>query len=635
MSDFQAFGAVSATLRDLLLDRMELPSDVGRSMFDVTVGYPRSDSTGATLESSRVNLFLYRVTENGALKNQHLPEEGRGDAYEHPPLALDLHYLLTAYGTTEETTGFPNDVRAQTLLGSAMRVLHDCSIITERISTISEAVPRPILHPALQDAREHVRLSLEPLSIEDLSKVWTALTMPFRLGASYHVSVVQIQSRRPRHFPQLVGEPPQRVPADFGTPPSTGPRVFAAVLRVPFVSEISTRAGAIERRTPFVRVGDIVVLRGLNFGNRPARVFIAEVEVQVTPTSDDRLEFVLPDDPALQPGVQTLQLAVTFGDVVPLTARSNAAAFMLVPRASGVALANTPVPRRVTVTGTRLMRSGHSGETLIGRHIVDARDYLTGSTPTQLLVPVPDRVCVKASAVLSSSLSPMPALTVAPFQIDVQIAGGAVVQVELAAAPTTVPDAALLLQTALRNPLTGAATFTPVERTAYEGARVAVIGDRVAVLAGGFVSAFTFTDHGGDTTASTLGLTSGTRNMYVSGELDPFPRLTSAAPAFQVSEGGNPPATAVLPAVPRTVEETATHLATALAAVGPLAGTVTGALGRQILILPPVTAGPLTFSAAAADPTTVVELQLDARYSVRVRVDGAEAIDRLDIELPK
>ena len=68
----------------------------------------------------------------------------------------------------------------------------------------------------------------EPLTIEDLSKVWTALTMPFRLGASYHVSVVQIQSRRQRSFPQPVGEPPPRTPADFGTPPTTGPRVFAA-----------------------------------------------------------------------------------------------------------------------------------------------------------------------------------------------------------------------------------------------------------------------------------------------------------------------------------------------------------------------------------------------------------------------
>ena len=39
-----------------------------------------------------------------------------------------------------------------------------------------------ILHEVLRGEFEKVKLSLEPISLEDLSKVWTALTMPFRVG---------------------------------------------------------------------------------------------------------------------------------------------------------------------------------------------------------------------------------------------------------------------------------------------------------------------------------------------------------------------------------------------------------------------------------------------------------------------
>src|SRR5262245_38073072 len=107
MSNFQAIGAVSETLRALLEDRMELPTDAVGS-FVVTIGPPRSDiqNQPEAAESPRVNLFLYKISENGALKNQEIPGHGNPGTYGFPPLSLSLYYLLTAYGTREEQGRF-------------------------------------------------------------------------------------------------------------------------------------------------------------------------------------------------------------------------------------------------------------------------------------------------------------------------------------------------------------------------------------------------------------------------------------------------------------------------------------------------------------------------------------------------
>ena len=65
MSDFQAIGGMSATLQDLLKDRMEKPP--GLTDFQVTISTPQPEKeNGQSPETARVNLFLYRVTENGS-----------------------------------------------------------------------------------------------------------------------------------------------------------------------------------------------------------------------------------------------------------------------------------------------------------------------------------------------------------------------------------------------------------------------------------------------------------------------------------------------------------------------------------------------------------------------------------------
>src|SRR3954453_11291502 len=118
MSNFLAIGGVSAKLQELLRDRMELPAGIARTDLQVTVSTPQSEDDAQAAEPTRVNLFLYRATENGALKNQMIPGQGHPSEYGHPPLSLVLHYMLTAYGTTVDANQVANETLAHFLLGS-------------------------------------------------------------------------------------------------------------------------------------------------------------------------------------------------------------------------------------------------------------------------------------------------------------------------------------------------------------------------------------------------------------------------------------------------------------------------------------------------------------------------------------
>jgi hypothetical protein len=381
MSDFRAIGGVSATLKELLRTRMELPGDVTASDFHVTVSTPQAEPPeAATLDAPRVNLFLYQVTESASLKNQEIPGHGHPGTYGRPPLSLDLHYLLTAYGSTEEEEDLVNETRAHFLMGSAMRVLHNNPLLTGTL-----------LHSSLVGEFERVRLSLEPLSLEDLTKIWTALTLPYRLSAAYKATVVQIESQHARRFALPVGEPPE-----------AGPRVTVLPLRRPQVDEIRVRRPGDpperERPFPYARIGDTLILRGSNFGGEPPRVLLGPVDAtaQVVDRRDDRLELTVPDDPELQPGPQAVRVVrdVLMGEPpAPHTGfQSNLSVFVVVPTVTAVDPASGPDDTTLTVEGERLFQEGRVSLVLVGDAVFRAANpeppALAIQTPTEIQVAV-------------------------------------------------------------------------------------------------------------------------------------------------------------------------------------------------------------------------------------------------------
>ena len=200
MSNALALGAVTAVLKDML-DNALIDHSVSAAVgAHVTVSAlpPDRIETGDG-EDARLNLFLYQVAPNAALRNAELPaRNGRGRLVERPVLALDLYYLLSAYGAV--------DFQTEILLGYAMQLLHERPVLTRDAIRATLAAPSPvdgsILPPALNalsaaalaDQLESVKLSPVTMNTEELSKLWTAFQAKYRPSVAYVATVVLLES---------------------------------------------------------------------------------------------------------------------------------------------------------------------------------------------------------------------------------------------------------------------------------------------------------------------------------------------------------------------------------------------------------------------------------------------------------
>jgi Pvc16 N-terminal domain len=381
MSDFRAIAAVSRTLRRLLLDRMTKPAP------EITIAPPDVAVTGVS--GRRLNLYLFHLTENGFLKNQEIPGHGHAGSYGTPPLSLDLNYLLTTYGSSEEATDA--DMEAQEILGDAMRVLHDFPIVADSLQIADPADPAvgtPVLDPTLLGDFEKIKIALQPSSVDDFTKIWTALPQAsFRRSVAYQVSVVQIESRQPRSYPRPVGELPD-----------AGPRIRVLPFRGIQIKEIRVRRlsdpPTMERTSPYASIGDTLIIRGRNLTADATRVLLGTVDASasITLAEAERIEITVPDDAALQPGSQVITVVhdLFLGDppVAHRGFQSNAALFMLVPRITALAPNLAVVPRTLQISGARLFAENLDCLTLVGDEMIPSADYTTASA-TQINFELP------------------------------------------------------------------------------------------------------------------------------------------------------------------------------------------------------------------------------------------------------
>lgn len=191
MSNALAIAAVSAVLKSLLDNRL-IEQGVAGSVGDVTVSAlpPDRISVGAE-ERSQLNLFLYRITPNTALRQPPAGEPPSGG----PALALDLHYLLSAYGE--------QDLQAEILLGYAIQLFHQTPVLTpERIRSALAAAngngaALPPARAALATAQlaerpQKIEIAPEYLSAEDASRLWSTFQARYRPSAAFKVSPVMI-----------------------------------------------------------------------------------------------------------------------------------------------------------------------------------------------------------------------------------------------------------------------------------------------------------------------------------------------------------------------------------------------------------------------------------------------------------
>ena len=135
MSTPLAVATVTAVLQNFLQNSVTDLATVLGGPVTVSTEPPDRIDIGAA-SPDRINLFLFQATENQGWRNFALPARSpNGDRISNPPLALDLSYLLTAYGVGD--CSMP-----RCCSGQAMFVLHEMPVFTrDAIRNVSATPP--------------------------------------------------------------------------------------------------------------------------------------------------------------------------------------------------------------------------------------------------------------------------------------------------------------------------------------------------------------------------------------------------------------------------------------------------------------------------------------------------------------
>ncbi|MFC9503921.1 DUF4255 domain-containing protein [Streptomyces sp. NPDC057002] len=204
MSNALALAHVTQALA--LLIEANLPPDI-----DIAVKVePRKPPADPPLEPT-ITVFLYQVTPNTSQRNNDLPARASdGTLVRRPAAALDLHYLISAYGEEAELVG-------QRLIGSVVRTLHEIPVLPRDI--IELAGQRPHLSGSdLAEAVQRVRFTPTVMDVDETSKLWGMLHQtPYTLSVVYQAVLVLIDGRETPVPAKPVERPEVRV-LPFGAP---------------------------------------------------------------------------------------------------------------------------------------------------------------------------------------------------------------------------------------------------------------------------------------------------------------------------------------------------------------------------------------------------------------------------------
>jgi hypothetical protein len=327
----------------------------------------------------QLNVFLHQVTANAAWRNVDLPSLGPdgGTRLSTPPLALDAHYLLTAYAS--------EDTEAEALLGYAILMLHETPVFSRAdIRTALENVPHntnplwsPLATTGLADQIELIKVTPATLGREEMAWIWTALKADYRPTYPFQVSVVLIQPEATTVSALPVLRRNVSAIPDL-TPPF--PALAAAV-------PPGGRSAAILGDTVTVAGDHLTGANGVTLTN--SRLGEDRLLTPLANVTDDSFEFTVPDPPLPPPqpnptdlpaGLYVLSAQVPSGSDVLIT---NGLPFAIAPRigaswAPGTIAAGTGVS--VTVPCAPYIRPTQTASLIIGGQQAPADAF---SAPTQ------------------------------------------------------------------------------------------------------------------------------------------------------------------------------------------------------------------------------------------------------------
>lgn len=123
-----------------------------------------------------ISIWLYRVVRDEQRLNDP-PVRLNANEIQLPALPVKLHYLVTP--VTSERFGDPET--EQIMLGKVLQVFHSHPVLRGTD-----------LQAEFSGSDVELKIRLEPLQLDEITRVWEALEGSYQLSVSYEVSVIQI-----------------------------------------------------------------------------------------------------------------------------------------------------------------------------------------------------------------------------------------------------------------------------------------------------------------------------------------------------------------------------------------------------------------------------------------------------------
>jgi hypothetical protein len=380
MSTPFAMAAISAVLQHFLQNSL---SSVPMFGGPVTVSSKapdllQHDIIDGKTQQNQVNIFLHQVTYNPGWRNVGQPSLGADGKtpLKNPPLALDLHYLLTAYGS--------EDWQAEALLGHALMMMHQFPVIARKdITTALSLLTAGAFSVALQASRladqiEMIKITPSTLGREEMAWLWTALKADYRPTFPFQVSVVLMEPELQLGFPlpvlsrSIVANPIQPAQLLQVTPPDQ--QISAAPGDTVTVTGIFLK-GATTVSLTYARLG-------------------IQATVPATSVTNNSLQFVVPIETALLPfpaGIYDLSVLFTdtLGNVTQTTGPLPLAVAPIIQLVPAPVVTNSATDTLVTLTFSPSARPNQPVSLSIGSQSVNAQPFTTDETTLKFLFAPP------------------------------------------------------------------------------------------------------------------------------------------------------------------------------------------------------------------------------------------------------
>jgi hypothetical protein len=281
---------------------------------------------------------------------------GAGERVARPPLAVDLHFLLSAYGAQQ--------YHPEMLLGLGMQALHehpflDRGSINSLFAGASTGEDTAMATSQLDQQIEQIKIAPHDLSADELYKLWSAFGSKCRPSAAYVATVVLINSKG----------------VVRSAPPVMARNIGLVTFERPVIEDVEP--DTFELASPVQ-----LKLTGSGFQAPGTVAQFGTTRVAFDSTAPDFALVTVPG--AVAPGMNMLRVVRSYAIGQPpdkLIGDSNPVVIIVQPRVTGNAVTGTGSARRLAVNLVPNCAPGQAATLLL-----DQLNALPGATPNRYAI---------------------------------------------------------------------------------------------------------------------------------------------------------------------------------------------------------------------------------------------------------